>query len=86
MNSIINQNNFNGVIVVSTDSINIYSRAIGYSDLENKRQIKFDDQFVIGSISKQITAVLILREYEKGNLDLEDSINKYLEDIKTWFY
>lgn len=41
-----------------------------------------DNQFVIGSISKQITAVLILREYESGNLKLEDKIIQYLPDIK----
>ncbi len=43
--------------------------------------MSLDDQFVIGSISKQITAVLVLREFEKGNLDVSDKINKYLADI-----
>ncbi|MDB4293608.1 beta-lactamase family protein, partial [Maribacter sp.] len=54
---------------------------IGYSDLENKSRIKFSDQFVIGSISKQITAVLVLREYENGTLKLDDVINTYLKEI-----
>ena len=81
IDSIISESNFNGVISVSTDSIDIYSKAVGYSDLESKTQIGFEDQFVIGSISKQITAVLILREYEKGNLALDDKINKYLKGI-----
>lgn len=81
IDSIINENEFNGVISVSTDSIDIYSKAVGYSDLESKTQIGLNDQFVIGSISKQITAVLILREFEKGNLGLDDKINKYLKEI-----
>ena len=85
IDSIIDKNKFNGVILVSTDSIDIYTKAIGYSDLENKTQIKYSDQFVIGSISKQITAVLILREYEKNKIGLNDTINKYLTEIhQSW--
>ena len=41
-----------------------------------------ESQFVIGSISKQITAVLVLREYEKGNLKLDDRIIQHLPDIE----
>ncbi len=39
------------------------------------------DQFVIGSISKQITAVLVLQEYEKGRILLTDTIDKYLPEL-----
>lgn len=82
IDSIISEQKFNGVILVSADSIEIYSKSIGFSDLENETKLDINDQFVIGSISKQITAVLILREYEKGNLELNDSIGKYLTQIK----
>jgi CubicO group peptidase (beta-lactamase class C family) len=68
--------------LVATESKIIYSKAIGFSDLENKTKLDVNDQFVIGSISKQITAVLVLREYEKENLKLDDSIGKYLTQIK----
>ena len=81
IDSIINENKFNGVISLSTDSIDIYSKSFGFSDLENKTKIDINDQFVIGSISKQITAVLILREYEKGKIGLNDTIDKYLTEI-----
>lgn len=81
MDSIISENKFNGVILLSNDSIDIYSKSIGFSDLENKKKIDLNDQFVIGSISKQITAVLIMREYEKGKVGLNDTIGKYLTEI-----
>ncbi|PKB42502.1 CubicO group peptidase (beta-lactamase class C family) [Cellulophaga sp. RHA19] len=81
IDSIISENKFNGVISISTDSIDIYSKSFGFSDLENKTKIDIKDQFVIGSISKQITAVLILREYEKGKIGLNDTIGKYLTEI-----
>ncbi|WKB81747.1 serine hydrolase domain-containing protein [Cellulophaga lytica] len=61
--------------MISTDSVDIYSSAIGYSDRGNKRLLKIDNKFIIGSLSKPFTAVLILREFEKGHLSLEDSIN-----------
>ncbi len=78
-------NDFNGVILLAQDSITLYKRAFGHSDLDRLVKMETDDQFYIGSISKQITAVLILREYEKGNLDLTDNIGKYLPEIvQTW--
>lgn len=85
IDSIIEGNGFNGVILITKDTDTIYFKAFGYSDLENKVETKFNDQFVIGSISKQITAVLVLREYEKGNLTLQDKIGKYLPEIEqSW--
>ncbi|MCT4615109.1 MAG: beta-lactamase family protein [Marinifilaceae bacterium] len=85
IDSISVNNGFNGVILITKDTITIYSKAFGYSDLENKTLMNMENQFVIGSISKQITAVLVLREYEKGNLKLNDKIIQYLPDIKqSW--
>ena len=81
IDSIALSNNFNGVILVAKDYKIEYQKAFGYSDIDKKTKLKTSDLFVIGSISKQITAVLILREYEKGNLQLTDKINKYLPEI-----
>ena len=85
IDSIIINSSFNGVVLLTKDTARIYSKAVGYSDIENKIPIKLDDQFVIGSISKQITAVLILREYENGKIKLDDKINQYVSDIdQAW--
>lgn len=81
IDSILQNNEFNGIVLVTQDTISIYEKAIGYADIENKIPIKQNAQFVIGSISKQITAVLVLREYEKGTIKLEDKINQYLPEI-----
>ncbi|PIH00646.1 hypothetical protein CS542_03870 [Pedobacter sp. IW39] len=35
----------------------------------------------MGSVSKQITAVLVLRELDKHNLNLKDPIKKYLPEL-----
>lgn len=81
IDSIAEANHFNGVILLAEDSIIQYEKAFGYSNLENKIKLSTNDQFYIGSISKQITAVLVLREYENGKLNLGDKINKYLPQI-----
>ncbi len=81
MDSIIDNSGFNGVVLLTKDSTTIYKRAIGYTDLESKELLTTNNQFVIGSISKQITAVLVLRSYEKGELSLDDTLSKYLPEI-----
>ena len=79
IDNFISSTNFNGVIVVAKDTSLMYSKTVGYADFEQKKNLALTDQFIIGSISKQITAVLILREYEKGTIKLEDKIGKYLK-------
>ena len=40
---------------------------------------------MIGSISKQFTAVLVLREFDKGKIDLFTPIHKYLPELtQSW--
>jgi len=72
---------FNGVILISQKGKIKYSKVCGYSDLEKKLPLKLNDEFVIGSINKQFTAVLVLRELDKGHLNLSDPIHKYLPDL-----
>lgn len=72
---------FNGVILISQNGKTVYAKKQGFSDREKQIPLTFDDQFVIGSISKQITAVLILREYEKGHVALHTPIHTYLPEL-----
>lgn len=78
-------NNFNGSILLTKNDKVLYSKTFGYSDISKKTLLNKKDLYLIGSISKQITAVLVLREYEKGNLKLDDKISTYLPEIKqSW--
>ena len=62
-----------------------YLREIGYSNFENKTPISKSDNYRIQSNSKQITAVLILKEVEKGTVELQSPISQYLPTLKaTW--
>lgn len=76
---------FNGVILISENGIIKYSKAYGFSNFEKKSPLTIDDHFEIMSNSKQITAVLILKEVEKGRINLHSPIKKYLPQLtKTW--
>jgi CubicO group peptidase (beta-lactamase class C family) len=69
---------FNGVIAIAENGIVKYTKAYGFSNFEKKISLQVQDNFVIMSNSKQITAVLLLREVDKGNIDLQAPIKKYL--------
>jgi D-alanyl-D-alanine carboxypeptidase len=76
---------FNGTILIAQNGKTKYSKAYGNSNFEKKLPLKIDDQFEIMSNSKQITAVLILKEMEKGKIDLHTPIKKYLPNLtQTW--
>lgn len=72
---------FNGTILISQKGKTIYSKAFGFADFEKKTSLKIDSQFEIMSNSKQIAAVLIIKEYEKGHIDLQAPIKKYLPHL-----
>ncbi|OJJ20227.1 hypothetical protein BKI52_17305 [marine bacterium AO1-C] len=76
---------FNGVVSITQYGKTIYSKAYGYSNFEEKIPISLKDNFRIQSNSKQITGVLILKEVEKGNIDLHSPIKQYLPDLQiSW--
>ena len=72
---------FNGVVVISTAGKTLYKKASGYASFEQKKRITNESEFIIGSISKQITAVIVLQEVDKGRLRLNDPIRRYLPQL-----
>ena len=73
---------FNGAILISKNGKTLYSKAQGFTNFETKGPLKIDSQFEIMSNSKQIAAVLILLEVEKGKINLQSPISKYLPELK----
>ncbi|MGG5207941.1 serine hydrolase domain-containing protein [Chryseobacterium sp. MIQD13] len=72
---------FNGTVLVTKAGKVRYAKAFGYKDFSAGIPLKLDDQFEIMSNSKQVTAVLILKEVEKGNINLQSPIRKYLPSL-----
>ena len=52
-------NKFMGSVAVSKDGVIIYSRSVGFSDIENHVKANENSIYRIGSISKTFTSVLV---------------------------
>lgn len=79
------QKPFNGNILIARNGKIEYSKYNGYSDLENTILLDANSQFVIGSISKQFTATIVLREYDNQHIELFVPIRNYLPELsQSW--
>lgn len=76
---------FNGVIAIAKHGKVQYFKTKGFADNEKKILLKRNDQYVIGSISKQFTAALMLRAFDAGKVELHKPIKSYLPNLRiTW--
>lgn len=74
-------NKFMGSIAVSKNAELIYSRTIGFVDVENNIKANESSIYRIGSISKTFTAVLVLKAVEQKKLSLDDKLSKFYPNI-----
>lgn len=65
-------------VAISRGSETLFQRAWGLADDAANRPATTASVYRIGSISKQFTAVLLLKQVERGKLALTDSIGAYL--------
>lgn len=68
-------------VAVSIDGKLVWSEGFGYMDLEAKKPVTNTTKFRIGSISKSLTAVGLALLVERGQLDLDAPIQKYVPDF-----
>ena len=73
---------FNGVALVTDGGEIILHKGYGVSDRKEDKHITLSDRFYIGSITKQFTAVLILKLQDQNVLSIGDPISKYLPEFK----
>ena len=71
---------FNGSVLVAENDKVIYKNGFGYANMEWKIPNKPDTIFRIGSVTKQFTAILILKLVEEGKISLDGKITDYLPD------
>ena len=82
-NTLEQNNKFMGSVAVSKNGEIIFSRSIGFADVENNIKATENSKYRIGSISKTFTTVLILKAVEQKKLDLNQSIVKWFPKIKN---
>ena len=72
-------NGFSGVVLVAADGEILMEKALGYRSFEEKIPLKPTDIFELASLSKEFTAMVIMICLEKGKLDFDDPVEKYLD-------
>ncbi len=72
---------FNGIVYIAQKSKPLYVKKQGFANIEQQVPIQEHNQFVIGSISKQFTAIMVLQAHEKKLLNIYLPIKNYLPNI-----
>jgi len=69
-----------GISVLIQDSSGYYAKAGGYADIENKIPFSLCHVSKAASITKLLVGTLTMKLQEEGLLNIEDKIDKYIED------
>src|SRR5215475_11918959 len=72
-----------GSLTITKDGKVLYTRAIGYSQINEagKKPLTAASRFRIGSITKMFTAAMILQLVDEGKLKLTDTLDKFLPQV-----
>ena len=70
---------FSGVVLVAENGKPIYHKAFGYREFANQSPLQTSDIFELASVSKQFTAMIIMMLKEKGLLNYDDLLEKYID-------
>jgi CubicO group peptidase (beta-lactamase class C family) len=72
---------FNGTVLIAQYGKVLYKGAFGYADLARKDTLTEATSFQLASVSKQFTAVAVMKLKEMGKLRYDDDVKKYLPDF-----
>ncbi len=83
-NAAVENNEIPGVVaLISHQDKIIYNKAFGFRNIEEDDLLKVNDIFRLASMTKALTAVAILQLQEKGLLEVNDFVYKYLPEFKN---
>ena len=72
------QSPFNGVMLVAKNNNILLKKAYGFYDKERNKRLETNSKFLIGSVTKQFTAMLVLQQVALGNIELDKNVSDYL--------
>ena len=78
-----NNNKFMGSVAISENGKIMYTKSLGFADVETKTKPNSETKYRIGSISKSFTSAMIFKAMEENKLSLEEKIIKYFPAIKN---
>tara|TARA_S200000501_G_scaffold293613_1_gene279242 strand:+ start:664 stop:1947 length:1284 start_codon:yes stop_codon:yes gene_type:complete len=68
------------ILIARNNKIIIHSSR-GFSNLETKKKLDKNSIYFIQSMTKPIISVAIMQLYERGMIDLEDKVSKYIPEV-----
>jgi len=74
-------NRFMGSVAIAQGDKLIYSKSVGFSNVEQGLKTSENSKYRIGSITKTFTAVLTLKAVEESKLSLNQTIDKWFPTI-----
>ena len=78
------RNEFNGNILVAEKGKIIFQKSYGIANEENNENLNIETSFELASVSKQFTAMGIVQLQKEGRLSYNDSIDKYVPELKFY--
>ena len=81
INEYVAHRNFMGSVLVADRGKVVFSKGYGLADVEKNVPNTPETRFMIGSITKQFTAMLVTQLVVKGRLKLENTISDLLPDF-----
>lgn len=78
LRSFAEKDRFSGVVLIAEKGKIKYEKAFGYREFATKVPLQGTDIFELASVSKQFTAMVIMMLKEKGLLQYDDLVEKYL--------
>jgi CubicO group peptidase (beta-lactamase class C family) len=70
-----------GTVLVAEKGKVVFAKGYGLADVEKNNPNTPDTRFMIGSITKQFTAMLVTQLVEKGNLELDNTISDFIPEF-----
>lgn len=81
LKSLLNKQNVQGSVLVVKNGQKKYTYARGWANQEKDQVNTANTSYMIDSVQKSMTAVMVMREVEKGKLKLSDKLNKYYSSV-----
>jgi CubicO group peptidase (beta-lactamase class C family) len=69
------------VIAVAKDGVIVYEKAFGYADAGKKIEATIHTPYQLASISKSFTATTIMILHEKGIINIDSPVTKYVPEL-----
>ena len=73
-----------GVVGVVKDGKVLYKKIFGFANLDYGIPVTDSTVFNLASVSKQFTAFLVLLLEKDGKLNLDDTVQKYIPELKSY--